>query len=60
MNPPKFLSSKADEDAQEFADEVYKVSAIMGVTLEAKEKFATLIHGSCPGVVHLMAILKGR
>lgn len=36
INPPKLYSSKVDEDAQEFIDEIYKVLAIMEVSSEEK------------------------
>ncbi|KAH0689089.1 hypothetical protein KY289_016447 [Solanum tuberosum] len=36
MNPPEFYGSNVEEDPQEFIDEVYKVFAIMGVTLGEK------------------------
>lgn len=38
MNPPEFHGSKAEEDPQEFIDEVYKVLSIIGINLEEKEK----------------------
>jgi len=41
MNPPEFYVSKVKEDPQEFVDEVYKVPAIMRVTLVEKAKLDT-------------------
>lgn len=40
MNPPEFYSSKVDEGIQEFINEVHKVLAVIGVTLEEKAKLA--------------------
>ena len=41
MNPPSFLGSKADEDPQEFLDQVQKVTDIMGVTSSEGAELAT-------------------
>jgi len=40
MNPPEFYGSKMEEDPKEFIYEVYKVLAIMGVTLVEKAELA--------------------
>ncbi|XP_049381260.1 uncharacterized protein LOC125845772 [Solanum stenotomum] len=40
MNPLELYGSKVEEDPQEFMDEVYKVLAIMGVTLLEKAELA--------------------
>ncbi|WMV50375.1 hypothetical protein MTR67_043760 [Solanum verrucosum] len=40
MNPPEFRGSKVEEDPQRFIDEVYKVLANMGVSLEEKAELA--------------------
>ncbi|XP_015068762.1 uncharacterized protein LOC107013345 [Solanum pennellii] len=39
MNPPMFYRSKADEDPQDFLDEVYMILFTMGVTTSEKEEF---------------------
>ncbi|WMV58400.1 hypothetical protein MTR67_051785 [Solanum verrucosum] len=40
MNPPKFHSTKVQEDPQKFIDEVYKVLAIMRVLSKEKAELA--------------------
>lgn len=41
MNPPELYGSKADEDAQEFIDELSKVLTVVGVTSEEKVELFT-------------------
>ena len=38
MNPPEFFGSKANEDPQEFIDEIFKIVNIMGVASSEKAK----------------------
>lgn len=50
MNPPEFHGSKFEEYYQEFVDEVHKVLAIMGVTLDEKAELAAF---QLKGVAHI-------